>query len=110
MYVYIYIHVYIFLYVCIYIQVVPCGGSPYGEDIVFLANDWQALKRPQIVGFFCAYSRFLLTPVCSMQASWVRASHSYFPLPALQGLVYVYIYIISLLPLLLTSHYPKPPL
>ena len=29
--------------------VVPCGGVPYGEDIVFLANDWQVLKRPHVV-------------------------------------------------------------
>jgi len=29
--------------------VVPCGGVPYGEDIVFLANDWQAGFVPLIL-------------------------------------------------------------
>mmetsp|Transcript_28839 Transcript_28839/g.65344 ORF Transcript_28839/g.65344 Transcript_28839/m.65344 type:complete len:655 (-) Transcript_28839:258-2222(-) len=29
--------------------VVPCGGIPYGEDVVFLANDWQAGFVPLIL-------------------------------------------------------------
>jgi len=29
--------------------VVPCGGVPYGEDVVFLANDWQAGFVPLIL-------------------------------------------------------------
>ena len=29
--------------------VVPCGGVPYGEDIVFVANDWQAGFVPLIL-------------------------------------------------------------
>lgn len=29
--------------------VVPCGGVPYGEDVVFLANDWQAGFLPLIL-------------------------------------------------------------
>lgn len=24
--------------------VVPCGGVPFGEDVVFLANDWQVRR------------------------------------------------------------------
>lgn len=29
--------------------VVPCGGVPFGEDVVFLANDWQAGFVPLIL-------------------------------------------------------------
>jgi hypothetical protein len=29
--------------------VVPCGGVPFGEDVVFLANDWQAGFVPLVL-------------------------------------------------------------
>eukprot|EP00793_Prasinoderma_coloniale_P003127 PRCOL_00006594-RA len=29
--------------------IVPCGGMPYGEDVVFLANDWHAAFTPVLV-------------------------------------------------------------
>lgn len=30
-------------------MVVPCGGVPFGEDVVFLANDWQAGFVPLVL-------------------------------------------------------------
>jgi glycogen synthase len=29
--------------------VVPCGGVPFGEDVIFLANDWQSGFVPLIL-------------------------------------------------------------